>query len=100
MPTLHCFVARAEFIVLIVSHENLPKPRVLMLSIDFSKNDPISQILSLDPHRVDRSCDCAGFESVNAEGKNVGNPVYTQAINITRVGGGIGLVGRFLQISW
>lgn len=64
--------------------------------INFSKGDPVAQILKLEPNGVDRSCDCVGYESVNAEGMNVGNLVYSQAINVTRAGGGIGLIGGFL----
>jgi threonine dehydrogenase-like Zn-dependent dehydrogenase len=66
------------------------------IPIDFSKSDPVAQILKLEPNGVDRSCDCVGWECVNAEGVEVGNLVYTQAVNVTRVGGGIGLIGGFL----
>jgi threonine dehydrogenase-like Zn-dependent dehydrogenase len=66
------------------------------IPIDFSKSDPIAQILKLEPQGVNRSCDCVGFECVNAEGENVGNLVYSQAITVTRVGGGIGLIGGYL----
>jgi threonine dehydrogenase-like Zn-dependent dehydrogenase len=68
---------------------------ITAIPIDFSKSDPASQVFYLEPHRMDKSCDCIEFECVNTEGKNLGKLVYTQAINVTRVGGGIGLVGGF-----
>jgi threonine dehydrogenase-like Zn-dependent dehydrogenase len=66
------------------------------IPIDFSKGDPAAQILKLEPNGVDRSCDCSGWESVNAKGENVGNIVLIQAVAVTRIGGGIGLIGGFV----
>jgi threonine dehydrogenase-like Zn-dependent dehydrogenase len=69
------------------------------IPIDFSKGDPVAQILKFEPDGVDRSCDCVGFECVNAEGMNVGNTVITEAIAVTRNGGGIGLIGVYSPID-
>jgi threonine dehydrogenase-like Zn-dependent dehydrogenase len=66
------------------------------IPIDFSKGDPAAQILKLEPNGVDRSCDCSGWESVNAKGENIGNIVLIQAVAVTRIGGGIGLIGGFV----
>lgn len=65
------------------------------IPIDFSKGDPVTQIMKLEPNGVDRACDCVGYECVNAEGVNIGNTVLTQAINVARVGGGIGIIGVY-----
>lgn len=65
------------------------------IPIDFTSGDPVAQILKLEPEGVDRSCDCVGYEAVNAEGVNVGNIVITNAINVTRAGGGIGVIGVY-----
>lgn len=65
------------------------------IPIDFSKSDPVAQILAFEPNRVDCPCEFSGYECVNAEGVNVGNLTATQAINVTKIGGGIGLVGVF-----
>jgi len=92
------------------------------IPIDFTDGDPVAQILRLEPDGVDRSCDCVGYECVNAEGVNIGNTVIVQAvsahsigsgvliplynanynclqINVTRSGGGIGLIGVYSPID-
>lgn len=65
------------------------------IPIDFSKGDPVAQIMRLEPNGVDRSCDCVGFECVDATGKNVENLVINWAINVTRAFGGIGVIGVY-----
>jgi len=92
------------------------------IPIDFTDGDPVAQILKFEPDGVDRSCDCVGYECVNAEGVNIGNTVIVQAvsahsigsrvlfplcnanynclqINVTRSGGGIGLIGVYSPID-
>ncbi|CZR60736.1 related to formaldehyde dehydrogenase [Phialocephala subalpina] len=66
------------------------------IPIDFSTSDPVAQIMKLEPNGVDRACDCVGFECVDATGKNVEHLVVNWAVNVTRVGGGIGLIGVYL----
>jgi threonine dehydrogenase-like Zn-dependent dehydrogenase len=66
------------------------------IPINFAHGDPVAQILKLEPNGVDRSCDCCGFECINADGENVENIIITQAIKITRAYGGIGLVGEYI----
>ena len=66
------------------------------IPIDFSKGDPVAQIMELEPRGVDRACDCVGFECVNADGKNVVNEVLVNAINVARPGGGIGQIGVYV----
>lgn len=65
------------------------------IPINFTHGDPVEQILKLEPNGVDRSCDCCGFECINAEGDNVENLIITQAVEVTRSGGGIGLIGVY-----
>jgi len=65
------------------------------IPINFSKEDPVATIMKLEPNGVDRSCDCVGFECVNAEGENVESTVITWAADVTRAGGGIGLIGVY-----
>ncbi|CZS92769.1 hypothetical protein WAI453_006574 [Rhynchosporium graminicola] len=77
--------------------ERLAKAKSIgAIPIDFTKGDPVAQILKREPEGVDRACDCIGYECVDAKGKNVGNLVLTQAINVVRVGGGIGVIGVYL----
>lgn len=66
------------------------------IPIDFTKEDPVAQILKYEPNGVDRSCDCVGYECIDSEGKNPGNTVIIQAIDLTRIKGGIGLIGGFV----
>lgn len=66
------------------------------IPVDFSKGDPVAQIMKHEPNGVDRACDCVGYEAVNAKGVNVGNIVLTQAIKVVRTGGGIGVIGVYL----
>ena len=62
------------------------------IPIDFSKGDPVAQIMKHEPEGVDRACDCIGFKCVDAKGVSVENLVLTQAINVVRTGGGIGVL--------
>jgi len=55
----------------------------------------VKQILKLEPNGVDRTCDCCGFECVDNNGNNVPNLIITQAINITKTGSGIGIIGVY-----
>jgi threonine dehydrogenase-like Zn-dependent dehydrogenase len=66
------------------------------IPINFKDGDPVAQILKFEPNGVDRSCDCVGFECIDASGKNVENIVITQAIEVTRPYGGIGLIGVYI----
>lgn len=76
--------------------ERLEKAKSIgAIPINFSDGDPVAQILKFEPNGVDRSCDCVGFECVNADGKNIENLVLTQAVNITRTGGGLGIIGVY-----
>ncbi|CAG8960305.1 hypothetical protein HYFRA_00012379 [Hymenoscyphus fraxineus] len=63
------------------------------IPIDFSKGEADVQIMSLEPNGVDRACDCVGYECVDAYGQNVRNLVLSQAVRVTRINGGIGLIG-------
>ncbi len=60
------------------------------IPIDFSSGDPVNQIMAFESQGVDCSCDCVGYESVNAEGINVENLVISQAINLIKLVVGLG----------
>lgn len=76
--------------------ERLEKARSIgAIPIDFSHGPADEQILKLEPNGVDRSCDCVGFECVDETGRNVENLVLTQAVNVTRADGGVGLIGVY-----
>ncbi|KAF8848185.1 GroES-like protein, partial [Acephala macrosclerotiorum] len=59
-----------------------------------SKSDPIKQKMALEPLGVDRACNLMGYECVNA-GVNVLSKVITNCINVTKPGGGIGIIGTY-----
>lgn len=65
------------------------------IPINFAEEDPVAQIMKLEPNGVDRACDLVGFECVNAKGENVENLVINWAIQVTRLYGGIGLIGEY-----
>ncbi len=52
--------------------------------------------MKYEPRGFDRSCDCVGFECVDASGKNAVNEVLTNAINVTKSGADIGVIGAYL----
>ncbi|KAH8657580.1 putative S-glutathione dehydrogenase [Tricladium varicosporioides] len=64
------------------------------INFDFGPAD--LQILKLEPNGVDRSCDCCGCECVDEYGNNIENLILNQAVNVTRPGGGIGVIGVYL----
>lgn len=69
------------------------------IPINFSHGDPVAQIMKFEPKGVDRSCDCVGFECIDAKGKNVEAIVLTQAVRVTRTGGGIGVIGVYVPLG-
>lgn len=77
--------------------ERLEKAKSLgAIPINFAEVDPVKEILKYEPSGVDRSCECVGYECVDAKGKNVENITIKWAIGVTRPYGGIGLIGVFL----
>ena len=77
--------------------ERLAKAKSIgAIPINFNDGPADAQILKLEPNGVDRSCDCIGFECINEKGENIENLVITQAVNVTRNYGGIGLIGVYI----
>jgi threonine dehydrogenase-like Zn-dependent dehydrogenase len=65
------------------------------IPINFTKGDPSTQILALEPDGVQRTVDCVGMECVNEKLKPDESFVITQAINCTSIGGGVGVIGVY-----
>lgn len=65
------------------------------IPINFAECDPVKEILKHEPEGVDRSCECVGYECVDAKGKNVENLTIKWAVAVTRPYGGIGLIGVY-----
>ncbi|QKX57687.1 uncharacterized protein TRUGW13939_04805 [Talaromyces rugulosus] len=65
------------------------------IPIDFTKNDPVEQILKREPRGVRRTIDCVGFECVNSKLEPEENLVLNDCIKVTEATGGIGLYGVY-----
>ncbi|ODM16965.1 hypothetical protein SI65_07363 [Aspergillus cristatus] len=71
--------------------------------INFKDSDPVQQILAREPPShpdgtdggVRRSCDCVGFETLNAKLEREAGIVIRNCINVTQPTGGIGIVGEY-----
>ncbi|KAI1138129.1 putative alcohol dehydrogenase [Hypoxylon sp. FL0543] len=90
--------------VYVIDHvrSRLDKARSIgAIPIDFAaygKGGAAAQILELEPEGVQRVCDCIGYECLNADLQPQENYVITEAINMAAVGGGIGLVGVYINV--
>ena len=74
-----------------------------VVPINFKDSDPVQQILAHEPPShpdgtdsgVRRSCDCVGFETLNARLEREAGIVIRNCINVTQPTGGIGIVGEY-----
>ncbi|OJJ05932.1 hypothetical protein ASPVEDRAFT_75149 [Aspergillus versicolor CBS 583.65] len=65
------------------------------IPINFTKADPVEQILKHEPRGVRRSIDAVGFECVNSKLKPEENLVLNNCVKVTEATGGIGLCGVY-----
>jgi threonine dehydrogenase-like Zn-dependent dehydrogenase len=64
------------------------------IPIDFSKGDPVKQIIDKNGGMVDRAVDAVGYQAVDKSGsKEQPNIVLDQLIMVTRPTGGLGIPG-------
>lgn len=70
------------------------------IPIDFTEDGKgaAALILEKDAEGVVRSCDCYGYECVNADLKLQPDYIMQEAIKVTAVGGGIGVVGLYADV--
>lgn len=67
------------------------------IPIDFSKGDPVEQIIKENDGMVDRAVDAVGYQAVDKSGKKeVPNIVLDQLIMVTRPTGGLGIPGLYV----
>jgi threonine dehydrogenase-like Zn-dependent dehydrogenase len=66
------------------------------IPIDFTKGNAAKQILKFEKLGVDRSCDCCGCECVNEELMPQQNAIVVDMIEVTILGGGIGVIGFYM----
>jgi hypothetical protein len=57
--------------------ERRPSEGVVAIPINFAHGDPVEWNLKVKPNGLSRSCDCVGFECINADGENLENLVIT-----------------------
>jgi threonine dehydrogenase-like Zn-dependent dehydrogenase len=66
-------------------------------AIDFTKSDPVDQIIEANGGMVDRSVDCVGYQAVDKGGKKEQpNIVLENMIRVTRACGGMGIPGLYV----
>jgi threonine dehydrogenase-like Zn-dependent dehydrogenase len=65
------------------------------IPINFKDNDPKDELARLEPDGVERSVDCVGFESVDRDLNRDSSIILRNMVNVTRYGGGIGVVGVY-----
>jgi len=66
------------------------------MPIDFSKNDPVAQIMKFEPIGMDRACDCIGYECMDVGGKNVTNGWLSIWSMLRSLGGGLVVAGAYI----
>lgn len=77
--------------------ERLAKARSIgSIPINFTKGDPVKQILAIEPSGVQRACDCVGFECVNDDLEPDEGIIIRRAVEVTTTGGGIGVIGVYI----
>ncbi len=66
-------------------------------AIDFTKSDPVEQIISKNGGMVDRAVDAVGYQAVDSSGSTEKpNIVLDQLIRVTRATGGLGVPGLYV----
>lgn len=71
------------------------------IPVDFTaygKGGAAAQIIELEPEGVQRTCDCVGYECVNADLEAQESYVISEAVKMTSAGGGIGVVGVYVDL--
>lgn len=66
------------------------------IPIDFSKGDPVEQIIKDNGGMVDRAVDAVGYQAAGKGGKEEPSIVLEQCIFVTRPTGGLGIPGLYV----
>lgn len=92
----HSAMTRGDSKVYIVDYVQSRLNRAALIGaipINFVENDPVEEILRLEPGGVVRSVDCVGAEAFNGNLTIEQDIIIRQMVVVTKVGGGIGQVG-------
>lgn len=66
-------------------------------AIDFTKSDPVEQILSMrNGKEVDRDVDAVGYQAVASSRKEQLNTVLSSLVKVVRATGGLGIPGLYV----
>lgn len=67
------------------------------IPIDFSKGDPVNQIMKMNGGEVDRAVDAVGYQAIQENGKKEEpNAVLNSSIRVTKSTGGLGIPGFYV----
>lgn len=67
------------------------------IPIDFTKGDPVDEIISHNGGEVDRSVDAVGYQAVDSSGSSEkANIILENMIRVTRACGGMGIPGLYV----
>ncbi|RYP12275.1 hypothetical protein DL767_011354 [Monosporascus sp. MG133] len=100
----HSAIVRGASKVYVIDHVKSRLDKAASIGatpIDFTaygKGGAAAQVLELEPEGVQRVCDCVGYECVNADLKLQPDYVISEAVKMASTGGGIGIVGVYLDL--
>ncbi len=66
------------------------------IPINFIHFDPVD-FLKVEPQGVNRSCDCCGYEAVDRQLRPDSSVILRNAVRVTGIKGGIGLIGGYVE---
>ncbi|KAL1862353.1 hypothetical protein Plec18170_001179 [Paecilomyces lecythidis] len=95
---VHSAIIQGARVVYCVDHveDRLEKAKSIgAIPINFTKTDPVAEIMKRERLGTDRSLDCVGFECLNAKLEDAPGEVISQCIAVTSPAGGIGLLGVY-----
>jgi threonine dehydrogenase-like Zn-dependent dehydrogenase len=89
--------ASRVFVVDMVAERLAMAEKIGCIPIDFTKSDPVDQIIKLNGGEVDRAVDAVGYQAVDSSGsKEKPNIVIDNLIRVTRPTGGLGIPGLYV----
>lgn len=90
--------ASRVFVVDMVQERLDAAKKIGCIPINFTKSDPVEQIIKANGGMVDRAVDAVGYQAVDKSGsKEKPNIVLDQLIMVTRPTGGLGIPGLYVQ---
>jgi len=89
--------ASSVYVVDMVKERLDAATKIGCVAIDFTKSDPVDQIIEKNGGMVDRAVDAVGYQAVDKSGsKEKPNIVLDNLIRVTRPTGGLGIPGLYV----